>query len=204
MVNVRQVFKKDNKKFLLLVPLISLILLAALIYSFRSVFLAATVNNKPISRLTLDRELERQAGRSALENLILETLINQEAKKKGISATPDEISQKIKEIEEQFKGQGQDLESLLTQQGQTKKDLEKQIKIQLIIEKVLAGQISVSDEEVKNYFEENKTYFPKGTTLESQKTDIQKQLYQQKLGEEFEKWSEKLKADAKIVYFLKL
>ncbi len=62
--------------------LAGVIIAAALLYYFRSAFVAATVNGQPISRLSLVRELEKQGGKQAMDSLITKTLIDQEAKKK--------------------------------------------------------------------------------------------------------------------------
>lgn len=190
------------KKLFFLVPLISLLLLAGLIYQFRGLFLVALVNNQPLSRLALVRELEKQGGRETLENLILKTLILQEAKKKGVFIPKQEIDQKIAEIEKQFATQGQTLEELLSVRGETRKGLQEQIKIQLTVEKILGSQIKVTDQEVSEYFAKNKSYFPKGATLEDQKEEIKNNLFQQKMTEAFPAWSENLKKEAKISYFI--
>lgn len=195
-------FQKNRKRLFFLVPSISLILLATLIYSFKSVFIAALVNNKPISRFALDRQLEKQGGQQALENLVMETLIFQEAKKKGVIVSASEVEQKIAEIEKQFTDTGQKLDDLLASQGQTRKDLAEQLKIQLLVEKLLGNQAQISDEEIAGYFEKNKNLFSKGATLENEKDEIKSRLTQQKLSESFQNWAENLKKEAKISYFI--
>ena len=195
---------KNARKLFLPCLIIAILLFAALVLNFKDLFVVALVNNRPISRVTLDRELEKQAGSSILENMIIKTLINQNAKKKGISITLAEVSQQIAEIEKQFAGQDQNLDTLLATRGQTRKDLTEQIEIQLMVEKILADEAEVTDEEIAKYFEENKSSFPKGTVLEDKKEEIKEMLYQQKMSDAFQTWTDKMKEEAKIIYFLKL
>lgn len=197
-----KIVKTNSRKLFWIVPLISLILAAAFLYGFKDRFLVALVNNQPITRAALDRELEKQGGATTLENLVLKTLLFQEGKKKKINISPSEIENKIQELEKELTTQGQNLESLLAMRGQTRADLVEQIKIQLIVEQLLAGKTQATEEEMKKYFEENKTYYPKGTTFESKKAEIEQTLIQQKMGEEFQVFVENLKKQAKIVYFL--
>ena len=192
---------KRASKSLLIVS--GIVLVGALLFNLRSLFLVAMVNGRPISRFAFDRQLEKQIGKSALEGQISEKLISQAAKKNKIKITQDEIDKKVKEIEDQFKGQGRKLDDLLKAQGQTRKDLEKQLRLQLIVEKILGKDVKVSDKEVADYFQKNKKFFAKDATLDKMKDNLKKQIYQQKISEKFQPWLQKLKKEAKIHYFLK-
>lgn len=192
----------EKTKKVLIIFLVFLIV-TFLLFNFKHLFIAAIVNNKPITRYTLDRELEKQGGQQVLENLITQSLILQEAKKQGVEISADRIKDKISEIEEQVKSQGSDLDTVLETQGQTRQDLEEQIKIQLIIEEILGKEISITNGEIKDYFEENKDYFEEGVTFEEVKDQLEGELRQQKLNEKFQTWIEKLKQKARIYYFLK-
>jgi len=195
---------KGNEKIkkIFIVLLICLIFLF-LIFNFKHLFIAALVNNKPITRYALDRELEKQGGKQLLENLIAESLILQEAERQGLKISDERLKEEIGEIEGQVKLQGSDLDTLLEVQGQTRQALEKQIKIQLIVEEILGKEVSITDEEIRNYFEENKDYFGEDATLEGVKEQAREDLRQTKLGEGFQSWLEELKQKAKIHYFLK-
>lgn len=194
-------FNEKTKK-LIIVSLL-FIIFAFLIFNFKHLFIAAVINNHPITRLALDRELEKQGGQQVLENLITQSLILQEAKKQKIEISDEEIKEKIAEIETSIESQGSDLDSLLEAQGQTRQGLEEQIKIQLIIEKIIGKEIKITDEEIKNYFEENKELFGEEATLEGIKDQLKEELKQQELSNRFQSWLEELKQKAKIYYFLK-
>ena len=127
-----------------------------------------------------------------------------EAKKQKINVGQPEVDAKIAQIETQVTAQGQKLDDLLALQGQTRKDLNNQILLQLSAEKLLADKTQVSDQEVADYFKTNQASYAKGTKLEDKKAEITDQLTQQKLSEAIPAWLADLKTQAKIYYFLKL
>ena len=192
---------KVSKKQILVVAV--LIALLALGFIFKNWFVVAVVNNHPITRFSLDRDLEKQGGKQVLESKISEMLVLDEAKKQKVNIGPTEINEKINQIEAQLTAQGQKLDDLLALQGQTRKDLEKQIRLQLSVEKLLSDKALVSDQEVADYFKANQSTYPKGTKLEDKKAEITDQLAQQKLSAAIPAWLENLRTQAKIYYFLK-
>lgn len=208
--NVNKLFNKLAKKLSffkalkLIKPLLAVIAVSFLLYYFRGAFIVAVVNNRPITRYSLDRELEKQGGKQVLENKISEILILQELNKQKINIPQSDIDQKIKEIENQVSAQGQKLDSLLAVQGQTRKDLEKTIKVQVAVEKILSKDVNIGDKEVADYFEQNKTTYPKDTKLEDKREEIKTTLFRQVISEKFQPWMEELKKNSKIYYFLKL
>lgn len=208
--NVNKLLKKFAKKISffkalkLIKPLLAVIVVSFLLYYFRGAFIVAVVNNRLISRYSLDRELEKQGGKQVLENKISEILILQEMNKQKVNIPQSDIDQKIKEIEDQVSAQGQKLDSLLAMQGQTIKDLEKTIKVQIAVEKILSKDVNIGDKEVADYFEQNNSTYPKDTKLEDKKEEIKDILFRQVISEKFQPWMEELKKNSKIYYFLKL
>lgn len=194
--------KKNNRLSFFLGIGISLFLLASFLFVFKNIFLVALVNNQPLSRISFQKELEKQYGSTVLENLILKALIFQEAKKNNLKITDKEIEERIKIISQEFESSGEKFDDFLKNQGKTRKDLASQIKIQLAVEKILSDQLQVNDQEVLEYFEKNKSQFPEEATLEKQKEEIREFLKQQKLSEAFENWLAKTKQEAKVLYFL--
>lgn len=180
-----------------------IILLGILLTLTKSLFVAAIVNGTPISRVSVVKELERQGGADALNTFIERALIFQEAKKQGVSISKETLDSQIAAIEELLKGQGLTLDEALKARGQTKSELVEQIRIQKTVEAILAQKINITEEDIKNYFEANKSLLEEGATLEDVKEDLRQQLFQQKLNEEYSKWIEELKAKAKIYYLVK-
>lgn len=194
-----RVQKKNGKKTLTL--LVAIAVLLGLLYYFKDVFVVATVNGRPISRIAVVRELEKQNGKTTVDNLVTKELILQEAAKKGVVVTQEDVDNELKKIEDDLSKQGQKLDDVLTMQGLTKADVEENLRVKLYIEKILADDVSVSDDDAKKYFDENKASFSKDAKFEDQKDQIKEQLKQQKLNEKFQTWISDLKANAKINYF---
>jgi len=194
--------KKFEKKKIFWIVFLVLAALAIL-YFLKSLFIVAIVNNRPISRFGFDRALEKQGGKQVLNNIVTEMLIKQEAKKQKITVSKADLDQRYTEIDNQLKTQGQGLDAALAANGQTRADFDAQMKIQVLLEKMLGKDVSVSDEEINTYFTENKDTFDKGATLESEKENIKSTLLQQKLSEKFQPWLQDLQSKAKILYFLK-
>src|SRR3989344_2004054 len=107
----------SSRRRLITYGLLALLVIGGLLYAFRTQLLAATVNGEMISRWKLIKQLEKQNGSQALDNLVVETLIMQEAKKKGVAVSDAELEEEIKKIEERFKTQGQELDQVLVTQG---------------------------------------------------------------------------------------
>jgi len=195
-------YLKNSVKGQNLYLLIFVIVLLGVFIFLRNWFIVATVNYRPITRFTLDRELEKQLGEQILEMKVTEILIQQEAKKQGVRVSKEEINEKIKEIEDQLALQSQNLDDILALQKQTRKDLENDLKNQILAERLVNKNIEISDEEIEAYFNTNKDFYPEGTTSEEKKEEIKEILSQQELNEKFQSWLDNIKKEAKIKYFV--
>lgn len=185
--------------------IITLLVLATLstLYFARSLFIVAFVNGRPISRWGLDRQLEKTAGNQILNTRIAEMLVLQEGRNQKIIISDEEINQEAKKLDDQFKAQGQSLDSVLALQNQSKKEFLRQIKIQLLVEKILGKDIEVTNEEIADYFKENQELLAEGSTLASEKENIRQTLFNDKLTEKIQPWLQDLQDKAKILYFVK-
>ena len=183
------------------VPLILIILGVAAFYA-KGLFIAAIVNGQPITRLALVKELEKRNGEQTLSSIITETLILQEAEKRGVSVTQEELNDSVKKIEDQLKKQGQNLDQGLVFQGMTRKDFENQLRLKILVEKMLADEIEPKEEEVKDYIEKNKDTLPKDLTDEEEEQTVIERLRQQNLSNKVQKWLADLQKNATINYFV--
>jgi len=177
------------------------IVLLALIFVGKGLFIAATVNGSPISRLSVISELEKNSGKAALESLIVEKLINKEADKKDIKVSDDEINAEISKAETQIKAQGGTLDEALASQGMTLEILKKQIAIQKKLEALLADKVQVTDADITKFIADNKINIPKGEEV-SYNEQIIGSIKQQKLSAESKLLVESLKAENTIRYFV--
>lgn len=181
---------------------LGIIILFGALYYFKGLFIVALVNGHPISRFSVIRELEKRQGKETLESFIVETIVLQEARKQNIKTTQEEINDEIAELEKNLQEQGQNLDQLLLLQKMTRDDLQRQIKIQKLIEKMLEEKITVSEEEIDQYLETNQGSLPQDMDSKELRERVKRQLKQQKLGENFESWLMALKEKAKINYFV--
>jgi len=192
--------KKQRSKFFM-IPLF-IIVLAAIVYFGKGYIVAAMVNNQPISRLEIISEMETTQGKKTLDQRINEVLIDQEAQKNKVTVSDQEIKDRITTIEDQIKAQGQTLDAALAAQGLSRQDLNKQIKIELQVEKLIGNSIQVTDDEISQSFEQNKAAYPKETTLDQVKAEISDGLKQQKLSASFSSWMQDLRTKANVNYFV--
>lgn len=195
-------FKKLPLKKRDVIILSVLVVAAILTYMFKGLVLAATVNGKPVWRTSVISELEKTQGSQVLENLVIEQLIKQEASKKGITVAEQDIDDQLKGYDDQLKAQGQSLDQALSLQGMTREDLKGRLRVQMLAEKLIGDDASVSDDEVNKYIEDNKGLFPEGTSDDEKKSGALAQLKQQKLTEGFQSLITKLKGDSSIKYFV--
>lgn len=185
--------------------LVPCILIATLIILglFKNQFIVASVNGKQITRLELIKKLEKRDGKTMLDNLIIETLILQEAENRKVNVGNQEVDGEIKKIEKNFSDQGQNLDQLLALQNLSLEELKNQIRIQLILKK-LVGDVKVTNQEIGDYIEKNKDLIPKETSPEKARGDAKKQLEDQKINEKVQALIKDLQQKAKIEYLLKL
>lgn len=178
-----------------------IIILGALAYVYKGLFIAATIDGSPISRLTIIRKLEKASGKSLLESLVVEKLIQNEANAKKIVVSNDEIDTEIKKIEDQVSTQGGTFDEVLSKQGMDRNDLKKQIILNKEIEKLLADKINVTDEEVDQYIKDNKISITESEEAAT-RDQIKDGLRNQKLNAQAQSLITDLKSKAKIQYFV--
>ena len=197
-VNVK--FKKP--KPLTIAIGVAVILIAVALFFAKGIFVAATVNGSPISRLSVIKELEKQGGKQALEAMIDKKLIETELNKQKVTVTKEQIDAEIDKIEAQVTAQGGTLEMALAQQDMTEEKLREQITIQMKLETLLADKVAVTEAEKYTYIKDSKATPPKDVKMEDFRKQIGEQLKQQKFQQEAQKWVSDLTANAKIKYYV--
>jgi peptidyl-prolyl cis-trans isomerase C len=110
-------------------------------------------------------QLEQMKGKwrqQLSDYFIQKTVLSQEADKQKITVTDEEVNAQLKEYEQQVPP-GTKLEDMLKQQGVSIEKLKADIKNILKAKKLMDAQITggpvPSDEEIKNYFDVNKSKF---------------------------------------------
>ncbi len=185
-----------------MIPLIiGLIVLSGIIIFARKNLTAAIVNGESISRLRVISELEKQSGKQAVDALVTETIILQEAKKNSVTVSEKEVDAQLKDIEKSLAGSGQSLDEALLSKGLTKETLKKQIRIQKMLEKMAGKGVTVTDKEVDAFLKQNEQVIPKDADKKEIRAQAKEQLMQDKMGAKIQKWIEDHKKKAKIVLY---
>src|SRR3989344_7933502 len=95
-------FKMPSKKMIYTVA--GLLVFGAAIFSFKSYFVVAMVNGNFVSKSSLVEEMEKVAGKQALETLIVNKLIEESVK--DVKVSDAEIAEKIKKTKDQLVVEG--------------------------------------------------------------------------------------------------
>ncbi len=120
----------------------------------------ATVNGQPISRSTFDTRLESSPmGRTVLQQLVQETLIDQYAKSNNITVTDAEVTAREDQIKANFPTGSWD--EMLKARGLTEADVRSALREQVILDKALAKDVKIPPAQIKQYFDKNHASFDK-------------------------------------------
>lgn len=185
-----------SKKTYIILLIIGLL---TILYFKKNLFIAATVNNMPISNFEVMDKMSKQFREQTLTQIINEKIILNEARKNDVVVRKADIDQKLVELEQNVGG-AEILDNLLTQQGQTRDALRDQLKIQLTIEKLYSKDASVSAEELDQFIAQNKDQLRSSDSAQ-QKTEATEIIKQQKLSQIFNEKFQQLKQNAKITIF---
>lgn len=115
----------------------------------------AKVNDEVITKDELYDSMVEQNGAQALDALILEKIIDSEVKKQDIKIPDKEVEKELDAMKDGFGGE-EGFKQAIAQSGITEETLKENIVMNLSINKLIDPYISISDDEIKTYFEDNK------------------------------------------------
>ncbi len=179
-------------------PIVAILLLVIFLLALRKFGVAATVNGRPISRFHYWQRLESLDNQRTLQQMTNELLITQEAAKQKIRVEQSEIDAQIATFETELTKQGFTLEKALEAQSMTRADLENQIRLQKLLEKMSPAPAEVTDEAVKKYITENKEYLPTDLKAADLDSYAKEQLTAEAKNSSIEAWFTELRDKAKI------
>ena len=187
-------------KLLLIVALGSALYLLA--QKYRGSFLAGTVNSSPISRWELNQKMAEKYGKQTFDEIVNEKLLVSELKKNNITVSDQEVTDEMGKIIKEYGGE-EAFKAALTQYGLTQTKAKDSIKQSLSLKKIIEKnyQINITDDQVKKYFDDNKTLF-EGKKFEDVTTNIKDTLYQQAVYTKTQEWFTGIRKEAKIVPFI--
>jgi foldase protein PrsA len=118
------------------------------------------VNGQPISRETFNARLESSPmGRTVLQQLVQETLIEQYAKNNNITVTDADIDARENQIKANFPSGSWD--EMLKARGLSEADVRSALREQVILDKALSKDVTITPAQVKDYFNKNRSSFDK-------------------------------------------
>jgi len=118
----------------------------------------ASVNGTNITKEQLYDKLIEAGGESTLQAMITTELVDQEAKKANVTVTDEDINAELEDLKAQFGGEAA-FNAALQQSSMTVDDLKKQMPLQVKLRKILEPQVTITDQEIKDYYEANKATF---------------------------------------------
>lgn len=187
---------RPSKKIWIIALIAGILILAGLKKEW---FVAAMVNNEPISNLELQMKLNQQFKTQVLTQLINEKLILQEAAKTGGVPTDAEIAAKLEEVQTRLGG-AEVLDSLLSQQNTTRETLKTQLKLEVAITKLYEKEATFSAEELQKFIDSNSQLLQSTDSASLQK-EAADMLKQQKLSQIFNEKFQQLRESADIKTF---
>ncbi len=165
----------------------------------------ASINGVNITKDQLYDALVKESGQQTLEALISDKIIELELQKQNITVSEEETQAEIQKTITQFGGQ-EAFDQALQSYGYSLDDIKKDIQLNLKVKKMLEPQITITDEEMKAYFEENKAAFNKedGTpsTYEESKDIVKETLSNEKLQAAYGTWYDAKYNEYKVENFL--
>ncbi|ASB91259.1 SurA N-terminal domain-containing protein [Bacillus sonorensis] len=146
----------------------------------------------------------KQIKQQTLDSLIGQTLLLEEADKKGYKASDQEINKQLDESKKQYKSD-QEFNTALKKAGLNLSELKSDIAANIKAEKYIKKEVpqdKVTNEEIKSYYDQyaaqQKDSKQKTPKLEDVKSQIKQMLEQQKRQEKLGQQVEKLKKSAEI------
>lgn len=164
--------------------------------------IVAMIGLKPITRYEVNQALYSQGGKTVVDNLVTERLVNSEIARTGTNVSPAEVDDRVGVVKTNF-GTDQEFQKALSDRGLTMDEVKKQIKMQIGMEKILADKATVSAEEVTKFISEMGTLMT-ASDAAGQKVEAEKILKNQKLQAEITTWIESLRSKAKIWWIGKI
>ncbi|WP_139488667.1 SurA N-terminal domain-containing protein [Brevibacillus dissolubilis] len=158
----------------------------------------ATVNGEAITKSAHYDAMKEQGGEAALDRLVVETLIKQEAAKKGISANDEDLNKALDTMKKQV-GSDEQFQAFLQQANLTEDKLKDKLVFNVLLDKMFEKEITPTDADIKKFYDENKeTLGNPVPTLDQAKEKVTQILMDMKRSEKIPAWLEEAKKNAKI------
>lgn len=120
----------------------------------------ATVNGEPISQAAFQARLEASPiARQVLQQMVQDTLIEQYAKNNNISVSDADVAAREEQLKANFPSGSWD--EMLKARGLTEDDVRSALREQLILDKALSKDVTITPAQIQAYFNKNHAAFDK-------------------------------------------
>jgi FKBP-type peptidyl-prolyl cis-trans isomerase (trigger factor) len=147
----------------------------------------------------LKKKLREKTKKQVVDQIVDQLVMLTHAKKSGISVEQDEIDQTLEEFKNQQPGD-QSLQKMLEQSGMSEKQLTERIRQSILVNKYTKqeiGEVSVSTEEARQFYDENSKRF-KNRSFGDIKDRIVQMLEQRKKQKQAQNLVSRLKEKTEI------
>ncbi|MFS0766945.1 peptidylprolyl isomerase [Peribacillus phoenicis] len=145
----------------------------------------ASIDGEKINEDELYDALVAGYGADTLDLLITNELVELEAEKAGIKIKDEEIQKEIDVMVESY-GDEKSLKDQLEASGSSMEALKKDIVVYLQTKKLVEPRITVTDEEISTYFEDNKDTFAQAEQVEASHILVEDEKTAKKVAKEIE------------------
>ncbi len=152
--------------------------------------IVAKVDGEAITKNELYDLMVEQYGTQALDSLIGEKIVNAELEKQKIEVSEEDIETELNKIKQYYESD-QAFTEAMAYYGYTLDDIKKDVTMNIQIKRLLGPNITIGEEDISSYFEQNKTSFDQKEEVRARhilvKTEEQAKEIKEKIsaGEDF-------------------
>ncbi|NOU98161.1 peptidylprolyl isomerase [Paenibacillus sp. LMG 31456] len=151
-------YKLSNRKWMIGTLLLFIILVAYItVYppiKSNAAEAVATVNGVKINKEQLYETVMASSGAQTVNSMIEKELIRQEAEKAGIQIQDADLDKELATLKLNFPSETEFNQALVAN-GLTLDSLKEEMKPQVMMQKILEQQVTVTDDEIKQYYDAN-------------------------------------------------
>ena len=176
-------------------------LILFVLYS-KGIIAIAFVNGEPVTLREMARIIRREEPVNYIDTLVFEKMVELEGKRRNIVVRQQEIQDEVADITMQAQTNGKTLVELLNESGQTLEDLQRNVKLRIILYKIILQDIEVTDGEIDQFIEENSELYNEGE-VDVIRNEVKQILTGAKTSEKVEEFAKYVKAESEIKYLIK-
>lgn len=174
--------------------------LIAFFMSNKGLLVAAVVNGRPIFRWQLTSVMTSRYGAQTLDSMISQVLIDEEARKAGITVSQSDIAKKEADLVQSL-GSNVSIDDVLKYQGMTRADFDDQLRLQLTVEKLLGKDITITDADIDAYIATSSSTLT-STDEAGMREEAKQAIFSQEINDKLQTWFSGVRAKASILRFL--